>query len=185
MIDWTITQHARRTIRRISQNLSFGGKRTSRQGIRWAEDHNRWASESSADVCWSRVVGYDQIRAVEHCRNLIETRFSGQHHWLVLHLPHNLFRNIKLVLRSNQQHSSLRLDQTIRERREPLCRPALCTTVDRSRTDCDHSFSVVHSVSTKQLRGFRFSAFGNRDARIGLAFADVTAAKQHLLQRRD
>src|SRR5215213_386076 len=102
MIDRAITEHAWGTLRRMSQDLCIWRERTSRQRISRTKNHDRGASECRADVRGSGVVSHDQIRAVEHRYDLIETRLARQHNGRVLHAPHNVFSNIKLVFRANQ-----------------------------------------------------------------------------------
>src|SRR3712207_1250915 len=90
MIDRTISQHARCTLRWMSQDLSVRSEGASRQRISWTKDDDRGASQCCGDVRRSGIVSYDQICAVEHCRDLIETRLTRQHNGPVSHAPHHV-----------------------------------------------------------------------------------------------
>src|SRR5689334_17624403 len=97
MVDRTIAQHAGRTLRRVSQDLSFGSKRPSRQWISWTKDHDRRTPQRGADMRWTRIIGDDQVHGSEHRNHLVESRLARKHGRLMSHSSSHLLRYVELV----------------------------------------------------------------------------------------
>ena len=107
MIDWTITQHTRRAVRRMTNDLRFKRERSRRLRVCWTEDNYRRTTERRCDVRWTRIVCDYEIDKTEHGSDLIERGFSGQHDGLMLHSAGYFIRNVDLVSRADEQHLSL------------------------------------------------------------------------------
>ena len=107
MIDWTITQHARGAVWRMTNDLRFKRERPRRLRVCWTEDNDRWTTERRCDVRRTRVVCDYEIDQTEHGSDLIERGFPSQHDGLMSHSAGYLIRNVELVARADQQHLSL------------------------------------------------------------------------------
>src|SRR5687768_11596746 len=101
MIDRTITQHARRALRWMTNDLGFERKRPRRQWIGWAEDHDRRTPKRRRDVRRTSIVRDYQIDHPEHRSDLIERGLAGQHNRLMPHSARHFVCHIELVARAN------------------------------------------------------------------------------------
>ena len=155
MIDRTITQHAWRAVRRMSQDLCCRRKRTSSKRISWSKNNYGRRSKCGADVRRPGVVGNYKIHRRKHCCNLIQTRLARHHNRSMAHPAHHLIRNIHLVRRTNQHNSSARIDESISQCGVSLSRPTLRTAVYLTRTERHGGLFFTNAMSAKQFNCFR------------------------------
>ena len=107
MNDWTITQHTRRAVRRMTNDVRFKRKRPRRLGVSWTEDNDRRTTERRRDVRRTRIVCDYEIDQTEHGCDLIERGFSSQHDGLMSHSAGYFIRDVELVARADEQNLSL------------------------------------------------------------------------------
>src|SRR5215216_4556754 len=96
MIDRTVAQHARRALRRMSQNLGVRRKGTRCQRISRTKYDDCWTAERRADMSRTSVVSHDQIRPAQHRCHLVQIRLTGEHNWLMSHATRHFFGNVNL-----------------------------------------------------------------------------------------
>src|ERR1043165_5196928 len=110
MIDWTVAQHTRRAVWRVTQNFRFGPERACRQRARRSEDYGWRTAERCRDVRGAGVVRHDEIDELQHRGDLVQRRLARQSDRLLLHPVDYLTRHVDFISRTDQHDLSPRLD---------------------------------------------------------------------------
>ena len=90
MIDWTIAQHAGRTVGWLANNLRVRRKWVSRQRIGRAEDNEGRRSERRADMRRAGVVCNEHVPNTDDRNDLRDRSLAGQNDRLSLASIDNL-----------------------------------------------------------------------------------------------
>src|SRR5215211_7382275 len=97
MIDGTVAQHARRALRRVSQNLRVWRKWARCQRVSRTKNDDRRASERRADMSRPSVISHDQICSTEYRCHLVQICLTGEHDWLMSHATRHFFGDVDLI----------------------------------------------------------------------------------------
>src|SRR6185503_52750 len=93
VVDGTVAQHARGTVRRMANDNAGGAERARGHRVCWPEEYDGGRSYRRPNVRGASVVRDQQVRHTDQAGDFGHGSLSGKYDWIVPGLSANLFRN--------------------------------------------------------------------------------------------